>query len=110
MLCHFDAVFAHHPFWSIATIVLARNYDFIPDTMTLYLPFDMRTREAAEYIRDRTEELESLYESQLGIGVAKRTMRQQQVARWEEVTRQEWVRACRENGASNTPSAREFRE
>lgn len=109
MLRHFDAVFAHHPFWAVSSVVLGRVYDFVPDTMTLYLPYNMEHREAAAFIRDQTRELERRYESQLGRSLASHTRRSAEVAEWEEQTRSAWLRHCREQG-SRAMGATAFRD
>ena len=95
MLQHFDAVFAHHPLWTVTSIVLGRMYDFVGATMTIYIPYNMDPRQAASYIREHTEELERLYEEQLARKVPTHTSRLADLAQWEEDTRAMWLRHTR---------------
>ena len=49
---YFEALQLPDPFWRLVRLVIGVGYDWVPSTRTVYLPWDMRTREAATYLRD----------------------------------------------------------
>jgi hypothetical protein len=102
----FEALQLFDPHWLLVRFVIGAGYDWEASTSTVYLPWDMKTREAAAFLRDLAPELLSTARTRAKEDLAAARRRRgdlDEVRRLrKELHRQESVRRSR--GGATEPS------